>query len=162
MCPLCYTAEAIFIPPNCRPIRTHLQSQSSRECPEGPRGVVVVASARGGGDDTSCSSNVGVYPFTGTRCVGSRWRLRGDTIFIDVCILGCCFGLCSAGARQCSNSIEERVNRDATGIEPNIFDLWDRQPHHFDLRHWASPPTRWGISFREAYACRLLSRARKL
>jgi len=42
---------------------------------------------------------------------------------IDVCILGCCFGLCSAGARQCSNSIEERVNRDATGIEPNIFDL---------------------------------------
>ena len=25
---------------------------------------------RGGGDDTSCSGNVGVYPFTRTRCVG--------------------------------------------------------------------------------------------
>ncbi len=121
MCPLCYTVEAIFIPPNCRPIRTHLQSQSSRECPEG--GSSRCDSATGGGDDTSRSGNVGVYPFTGTRCVGSRWRLRGDTIFIDVCILGCCFGLCSAGARQCSNSTEERVNRDATGIEPNIFDL---------------------------------------
>src|ERR1700730_11272389 len=62
----------------------------------------------GGGDDTSCSGNVGVYPFTHTRCVGGRWHLRGDTISLDVRILGCCFGLCGAGARPLSHSIEER------------------------------------------------------
>jgi len=35
MCPLCYTGYAIRIVPNCRPIRTHLPSQSSRKCPAG-------------------------------------------------------------------------------------------------------------------------------
>ena len=44
MCPLCYTAEAIFIPPNCRPIRTHLRSHRPENA---PRGVVVVAIAQG-------------------------------------------------------------------------------------------------------------------
>ena len=35
---------------------------------------------------------------------------------VYVRILGCCFGLCGAGARQLSNSIEECVNpRRATG-----------------------------------------------
>ena len=35
MCPLCYTTNAILIGSNCRPIRTHLPSQSSRKYPAG-------------------------------------------------------------------------------------------------------------------------------
>src|SRR6266852_1045579 len=104
VCLHCYTAEVIFIPPHRRHIRTHLRSKVLVV-------VEVVAIAQwGGDDDTSCSGNVGVYPFTRARCVGGRWRLRGDTISLDVRILGCCFGLCGASARQHSNCIEERVN----------------------------------------------------
>ena len=64
MCLHCYTAEVIFIPPHRRHIRTHLRSKILAV-------VEVVAIAQwGGDDDTSCSGNVGVYPFTRTRCVG--------------------------------------------------------------------------------------------
>src|SRR6266849_10886725 len=96
VCPHCYTAEVIFIPPHRRHIRTDLRSILVV--------VEVVAMAQWGGDnDTSCSGNVGVYPFTRARCVGGRWRLRGDTICLDVRILDCCFSLCGAGARQLGN-----------------------------------------------------------
>ncbi len=50
-----------------------------------------------------------------TRRLGGPWHLRGGTICLDVRILGCCFSLCGAGARQLSNSIEERVNPSAKG-----------------------------------------------
>src|SRR6202040_1241740 len=83
--------------------------------------AVVVAIGKGGGDETSCSGNGDVYPFTHTRCFGSRWDLRRDTIFVDVRILGCCFGLCGAGARQLSHSIEERVNPRRHAAGPNIL-----------------------------------------
>src|SRR5258708_33893392 len=72
-------------------------------------GVVAIAQW-GGDDDTSCSGNVGVYPFTRARCVGGRWRVLGDTICLDVRILDCCFSLRGAGARQHSNCIEGRVS----------------------------------------------------
>ena len=74
---------------------------------------------------------MGVYPFTCTRDIGGRWRLRGVTDFLDVRILDCCFGLCGAGARQRSNSIEERMNPavSAAGIGQNIFDFGDGEPH---------------------------------
>ncbi len=86
-------------------------------------GVVVVAKVKGGSDDTSSAGIVGVYPFTYTRRVGGRRRLRANTVCLGVRILGGYFGLCGAGARQLSNSIEEPVNFDraAAGTRPNIL-----------------------------------------
>jgi len=79
--------------------------------PKIPHGILVVAIAQGeAAMNTSRSGNAGVHPFTRTRCVDGRQRFRRDTLFIHVCILGCCFGLCGGGARQRFNSTEERVN----------------------------------------------------
>ena len=104
VCPHCYTAQVIFIPPHCRHIRTHFRSKILVVVEVVAVVVEVVAIAQwGGDDDTSCSGNVGVYPFTRARGVGGRWRLCGDTIYLDVRILDCCFSLCGAGARQLGN-----------------------------------------------------------
>ena len=72
----CSVKPGLFL---CVPIATLPRQYLSTPAPpysnpfaveDNRRGRGCCDGGRGGGDDTSCSGNVGVYPFTRTRCVG--------------------------------------------------------------------------------------------